>query len=275
MKTNQTIVKLAVTSLFALQMTASLQAETQVRTVGDSRFGATLTGTFDHAAWQDHYQLYMAGSADAKILSKTLKLASGESTILAVEPNHAYAWGNLKAGGYTLISWNKYFVASTNFRTMPFFSAQIGGEGTFPVGPGSVKVNGSASLLIWAEGDAAIGTGAGGTPVLRASIGPVADAAAYGSVAYGFPGCYIGIEGTLKLCGIKATGAVDIYQYDGCDTPCVYYAATFNTGAPSGKLAVFAEIGIWPLSTRPSYTIYQDTGKSANYALASGSFWLP
>ncbi|MEO7098977.1 MAG: hypothetical protein ABI162_06415 [Luteolibacter sp.] len=273
MKASNKIVALGMSSLIALQMTAVLQAATKTTTMGNSMFGATLTGTFDQALYGSTYDVFASGRADGKLLYLSVNLASGASNFRVDGTNRTSAWGNLKAAGYTLATWNKSFSNNASFTTAPFVSFLPGGSATFSVGPVPITVGAGGSVIIYAQGTVATGLSSNGKPVVTANFGPVADVGAWGSVGIGVPVAEIGVRGSLSLCHMGISASVNMFPSYGK----VYanYAATLNSGAPSGSLCAYAKIGYGWLSYTATKDIFTWNGSGgASYSLASGSVVL-
>src|SRR6185503_3260772 len=83
----------------------------------------------------DMYRATVAGRADGKVLSVTLPLASGTSSLEIRRPSNCHAYGTIKAGPFTVTSWDTSFSGNKVFTTPRITATLVGGGTRIWLGP--------------------------------------------------------------------------------------------------------------------------------------------
>ena len=283
MKTTTTIANIATRSALILLLSPVLHAATKTVTVGNDMFGATVTGAMSYYAppQSGTCDFYTTGKVDGKVFYKTMNnIASGAANFTVnTGKTSTKAWGNLKAGGKTLVTWNKSMAGSGDFSTTPILSEQLAGSKTIwvPVPviniPVPVTVDTHASVDLRAAGTVSYVVSRSQGPTVSARFGPALDVAADASAYVDLLVASGGVTGAVKICkasldtSVKMTSASPYSQYN---VSTVAYAATFNMRSPEGSLTLWGEIAGY----RGDLELYKKTGTTSTWVIASGSFKL-
>jgi hypothetical protein len=240
--------------------------------VGNSVFGATAIASFSDAVIGDSYRATFSGRVDGKVLTKSLSIASGTSSLQVQRPSKCRAYGSLKLAGITLASWDKSFTSSTSFATGPLFKTLVGGSTRVWVGPVPVTIKAGARAGISAQGSVTVSVSPiTGTPIVHGTIGPAVDVAATASAGVSLAFAGVEVNGSLTLIGAGITGDINYAPtIAGCIN--VTGRASVDVRSTQGAIKVCAWVDP-PFVSRSEWckTVYEYAGGHNSYTFASFS----
>jgi hypothetical protein len=214
----------------------------------------------------------VAGRADGKVLSVTLPLASGTSSLEIRRPSNCHAYGTIKAGPFTVTSWDTSFSGSKVFTTPRITATLVGGETRVWVGPLPISLKLGVKAGIYAKGTVTVSLAPNGLPVVRGIAGPVVDAAATGSAGVDVLFAGVDVTGSLSLIGVGMTGDITYSTPGPTFSPIVSYRATADLYSLAGLIKLCAWVDP-PFVSRSEWckTLYSYHGVHSSYLIASGS----
>ena len=279
MKTNKIIAAIALTSVIALS--SEVGAATKTTTVGNDMFGATITGSMSYYAppQSGTCHFYTGGKIDGKVMYYTMNnLASGTAsfTINSAKTN-TRGWGDLKAGGKTLVAWDRSMTGSGEFSTAPIVSKQLAKKKTIWVPIPVINIplpftfESNASVDIRANGTVTCSNTRSSGLVVKAKFGPAVDIAADAKV-------YVDIliasgGGTLDVdvCKMSLTASTTMTPAPPLlNASNVSYSVDFTTRSTEGRLLLWGKA----FGKYGEKELYRTTGNTSSTNIASGSFRL-